>query len=487
LTKRKTLVLESNYRPCVLNKHFIAFDDTYANQKRKRYADMEMARMHAAMSIIQKYPNDQFLVFTGNKNWGKQFAPILQSRGFNCDFHNADLSPDRRRQLELDFNNGKINVLIASSTLSWGVNVNARRVILAHTSYGMTEMEVADIEQVCGRAGRVKYHNEGDAYILVQRSKEQLEIARISEGFEVKSRLNDINTLIFHVVNEVNNGNIYDAKSLLEWYERSLAAVQEDRLTIENATRVLEFLERKNMIRTNEETGRYEVTQLGVVSSLMYMHPLDVYDWYRNFSDLEKIGISKTLDGSNKNEVATNDLKVCLALADINKNKNGDAFISSAERETDAVVDFCNRTGKPASAVTKAASVYYAMLNDKEVDDPLRSLHFGIVNDLPRVIGTLKAIHQRYGSPQAKNSTNICGWKYNAIEWDVLFTRLKYGVPRYLTPLASLPEIGKVLAKKLFENGVTSKSDVQSKRSLVESLIGSKRAKKLYDKLDKKV
>ena len=482
LTQRKTLVLENGYRPCILNKHFIQFDDTAS--KSKRYAEIEALRMQATLEVISKNSKDQHLIFTGNKNWGKRFLHILNNYGFSCDFHNADLGPEKRRQIETDFNSGKIQVLVASSTLAWGVNVNARRVVLAHTSYGLDPMEVADVEQACGRAGRIKYHTEGDAYILLPYSKFDTEMARISAGFDVKSQLNDINVLIFHVVNEINNGNISSKKELFEWYEQSLASVQKDMLTEEGAQKVLDFLVEKNMIKLNED-GKYATTQLGNVASTMYQHPLDVYDWYQNFSHLGRIAIAPDPDGKNKRQVQSADLNTCLALADIYHNNKKDSFISSAEKDCEAVIEFCSKTGKQPNAMTKVAAVYYALLRGKEVDDPLRSLHFALLNDLPRVTATLKMMHVRYGAPVTKilGADKVSGWRYDPGEWDVLYVRLKNGIGRHLVLLASLPEIGKVSAQKLYDNGLRTKKDVMNQRHVVEATIGVKRAEKMYNRM----
>ena len=481
LTGKKTLLIKSDYRPCKLNKHFVEVDDGMGRGKRK-YADLELGRMQTILDMLKQFPaDDQVLVFTGNKSWGKHFLPILKSHGYNAEFHNADLGQVRRQEIETNFNDGKIKVLIASSTLSWGVNVNARRVILAHTSYGLEEMEVADIEQACGRAGRIKYHNEGDAYILLPASKMQTEMNRILGGFTVNSKLNDVNVLIFHIVNEINSGNISDKEQLYGWYEKSLASVQNDILTEEKCQMVLDFLTKRQMIRINPETGKYETTKLGYISAMMYQHPLNVSDWFNNFSDIAKI--DHDYNGKNKDQINRTELEVCMALADVYQFNNSNAFISAAERDSEAVKEFAARVGGKMSPQTKAAAVYYYMLKDKPIDDALRSLHLGILNDLPRVISTIKLVHTMYGAPSAKMSERVVGWQYPPTEWDSLFLRLKYGIPRHLTYLASLPEIGKTMATKLYDNGVRDKYGIETKPEVVKATIGPKRAEKMYAKL----
>jgi len=482
MTRRNAVLVKSDYRPCKLNKHFIEFNDM-AENKKKRYQDLEVMRMQAALDIVSRFPNDQFLVFAGNKNWGKKFAEILNRRGFTSDFHNADLTPAKKKEIQDDFDSGKIQVLVASSTLAWGVNVNARRVILAHTSYGLEEMDTADIEQACGRAGRIKFHTEGDAYILIPASKSFNEIKRITGGFEIRSKLNDPKTLMFHVVNEINSGKICNKEDLYTWYERSLAAVQNDLLTEETCEQVLNFLRHKRMIRFNEEENKWETTQLGAITSAMYMDPLDVADWFTNFSEIVNIGIKAT--GDNHYRMEENDIKVCWALANVfgYKPESG-AFLSNAEKESSMVTDIAKRLGFMGPQ-TKVAAVYWYMLKGIDPDDCLRSLHFALLSDLERVFATLKLMHIKYGRPMAAKSSQVVGWKYDPMEWDVLRLRLQYGVQRKYVPLVSLPEIGRVFAERLYAEGICNKQDILNNKEKVISILGLKRAEKLYNSLNK--
>jgi replicative superfamily II helicase len=65
-----------------------------------------------------------------------------------------------------------LRVLTATTTLAWGVNLPARRVIIAHMHHGPLdrdegEISTADILQMAGRAGRPQYDREGHAHIVI--------------------------------------------------------------------------------------------------------------------------------------------------------------------------------------------------------------------------------------------------------------------------------------------------------------------------------
>jgi replicative superfamily II helicase len=483
LTGKQTVMVNSEYRPCILNIHYVPVDDV-PGRKNTAYADMENARMDAALSLVRRFPQDQFMIFTGNKTWGRNFLPLLRGQGFNADFHNADQSMTARRSMEKDFNSERIGKLIASSTLAWGVNVNARRVILAHTTYGLQPMGVEDILQVCGRAGRVRYHKEGDAYVLIPASKIEAERRRIEGGFEVKSKLNEVKPLIFHIVNEIDQGKIKSAEDLYAWYDRSLAAVQHNPLKKETCEMVLQKLVNMKMIQQVQGGTDFEATPLGTVASLMYQDPFNCYDWFRNFLDIPSIDHEHhPNDPVAQKEAKVIDANVCYALANIDEYKGGNVFMSKADQQSPMVQEFCNFTGKEAdSAVIKVAAIYWNMIQGKDIDDQMRSMSMQLSNDLQRMISTIALIHDKFGQRFTKNSQVLRGYKFPVKAWNTLFYRMKHGVPRHLVDLVHLPEVGKVTAEKLYSRGIQNAQEVISNPGLVKEVMG-KKAEKLYTKL----
>ena len=60
-----------------------------------------------------------------------------------------------RREAERAFREREADVLIATSTVAAGVNLPARAVIIADTQIGLETLDVATVQQMFGRAGRV--------------------------------------------------------------------------------------------------------------------------------------------------------------------------------------------------------------------------------------------------------------------------------------------------------------------------------------------
>ena len=87
-----------------------------------------------------------------------------------------------------------IQILIATSTLAWGVNFPAHLVVVKGTEYydGKTrryvDFPITDVLQMMGRAGRPQYDEHGVAVILVHDIKKHFYRKFLYEPFPVESR-----------------------------------------------------------------------------------------------------------------------------------------------------------------------------------------------------------------------------------------------------------------------------------------------------------
>ncbi|EPX71127.1 ATP-dependent RNA helicase Slh1 [Schizosaccharomyces octosporus yFS286] len=140
---------------------------------------------------------------------------------FGMALHHAGLTEADRKISEELFVNNKIQILIATSTLAWGVNTPAHLVIVKGTEYydvkieGYKDMDITDVLQMLGRAGRPQFDSSGVARIFVQDTKKSFYKHFLHSGFPVESYLHKV--LDNHLNAELASGTIGSIQSALDF------------------------------------------------------------------------------------------------------------------------------------------------------------------------------------------------------------------------------------------------------------------------------
>ncbi|QQP31373.1 Uncharacterized protein FKW44_024955, partial [Caligus rogercresseyi] len=89
------------------------------------------------------------------------------------------LTMDERDIIESSFKSGELRILVATSTLSSGVNLPARRVIIRSPfSYGNQLIDSLSYRQMIGRAGRKGIDTKGES-ILFCRGAERTRVEEL--------------------------------------------------------------------------------------------------------------------------------------------------------------------------------------------------------------------------------------------------------------------------------------------------------------------
>lgn len=129
--------------------------------------DMLRTLIQAGDLAAPAVPSSVLRSISGNKQ-----DDLSQLVGCGVAYHNAGMEKSQRQAVEQLFRDGVIRVVCCTTTLAWGVNMPCSTVIIRGTdifSAGIagqitkpTDINVLDIQQIFGRAGRPQYTASGE-------------------------------------------------------------------------------------------------------------------------------------------------------------------------------------------------------------------------------------------------------------------------------------------------------------------------------------
>ena len=196
-------------------------------------------------------------------------------------FHHAGLEGEHRRIVEDYYRGRAIKLLAATPTLSSGVNLPARRVVIADmTRYdaeqgGNTEISILDYRQMAGRAGRPQYDEFGETVIIPppsQPPKDILEHYAKEPPEPIESRLSGEGAMRFHTLATIASGSGLSKADLDALFGRTLLAMQTGEEKVRILTeRALGYLLGERLLESHGNL--FYATDFGKRVSMLYIDP----------------------------------------------------------------------------------------------------------------------------------------------------------------------------------------------------------------------
>ncbi|OYR96175.1 ski2-type helicase, partial [Halorubrum sp. E3] len=438
-------------------------------------------------------------------------------------FHHAGLASEHRSLIEDAFRDRLIKCVSATPTLAAGVNTPARRVIVRDWRRydgefgGMQPLDVLEIHQMCGRAGRPGLDPYGEAVLLANSAdtREELFDRYVwAEAEPVHSKLAAEPALRTHVLATVASGFAATRDGLLSFLDNTLYATQTDdegRLAAVTDT-VLDYLEVNGFVDRDRDGGSegLAATGIGHTVSRLYLDPMsaaEILDGLRTVAD------GADDEGAESGEFVPADGADAGADPDADEpgfttytregDEGSDSGVEAAESEGDSPAVTPLGLYHLVSRTPDTYELYLKSGDREEYTEVCYEREAEFLGDVPSEyedvrfedwLAALKTarlledwanevdedrIAERYGvgPGDIRGKVDTAEWLLRAaetlardvegIDGDVVVQvrearkRLEYGVREELLDLAGVRNVGRKRARRLYEAGIESRADLR--------------------------
>ncbi|WP_132059208.1 ATP-dependent DNA helicase [Halorussus amylolyticus] len=391
-------------------------------------------------------------------------------------FHHAGLSSESRALVEDAFRDRLVKVISATPTLAAGVNTPSRRVIVRDWRRydgdvgGMAPLDVLEVHQMFGRAGRPGLDPYGEA-VLIANSHDELDelFERYvwAEPEAVRSKLAAEPALRTHILATVASGFADTEDELVSFLERTLYATQTDETgRLETVTdNVLEYLERNEFLERGDgvsaseasggssdlSDGGLRATGLGHRVSQLYVDPMSAAEIIHG---LRAAGDRPTPLGLYHLVARTPDMYELYLRSGDREEYTELAYERESEFLGSMPSEFEDNVFEDWLSALKTARLLEDWASELDEDD----------------------ITERYGvgPGDIRGKVETGEWLLNAaerlageldLEWGPAIRearkRVEYGVDEELLDLAGVRNVGRKRARRLYEAGIESRADLR--------------------------
>lgn len=408
LNGKRTEVVETDWRPIEQEWHFIELNE------------FEWSFNSEAVDItksLRDKSKGQMLIFVHTLAKGNMIAKNL-----GIPFHNSRLSKEKRRNLEDMFREKKVDTMVSTSTLAYGINQPADIGVIVGAHRGPMTVDLQDMKQMAGRIGRYGLSETAIVYFLLRGDYYKDVKSGMNRIPNVNSVLSE--RLYFHITSFVARENMQIAE-IHKFLKNTLAYHQN---LVTSPTSHLNILLDAGVIEKISD-GNLLPTLIAKASALMYVDPLDLLKLKQNLTKKE-----------------TSPAFIAIAFADIPSN----------EVHTYVPNDLSDLVELEFGMQTLIATGLYQWLSGNELHPSLISILFPYLNDVDRWI----------------NALSIAGMDKDYL--DTVKLMLDYGVPDKLSELIRLPKIGRKRALSLYRHNIETQQQLVENELVGRNILGSK-------------
>ena len=364
-------------------------------------------------------------------------------------FHHAGLDGTQRHLIEDGFKNLRcIKIIAGTTTLAVGLDLPASWVVvrdLKRFSGGfsdyLTKMEVA---QMLGRAGRPRFDSKGVGILVCQ--PRELRAVRDKYVFgeleDLYSQLSSEPSLRFHALALVASGYAASFEQLFEFFHSTFYAHQYGE--VQQLLAVVEKVvgQLKDMDFLRERKGQLLATPAGKRVAELYVDPLSAHAFIQSMAKpMDDLGFLMVLQRATE-------ARPLLSVKRTEEQALWDEWYEKMPDDDVADDESLQRY--------KSAKLLNAWINEKSEDAVLQEL------DVPPGVLHARVKIQEWLAYSYSELAYLLNQSTALSVARPMRKRLQYGVKNELLPLIALRGIGRVRARRLWQNGIRTREDAES-------------------------
>ncbi|XP_023274884.1 DNA polymerase theta [Seriola lalandi dorsalis] len=416
--------------------------------------------------------------------------PILQRTvPWGVAFHHAGLTFDERDVLEGAFRQGMVRVLAATSTLSSGVNLPARRVIIRTPTFNGHLLDPLTYKQMAGRAGRKGVDTTGESVLVCKEAERQKGISLLNGALQpinsclVRREGEGVTTSMLRAILEIIVGGVastpqdvrlYASCSLLAASMKCESKHKSNEPNNKGAIEAcVEWLMENEFISIQKDgqdpEERYCPTQLGAATLSSSLSPP------------EALGIFADLQRAMKGFVLENDLHILYLITPLYAEWttiDWYQFFCLWEQLSSSMKRVAEMVGVQEGFLARSVSSKLVAKTEKQRRQMAIHKRFfttlvlqDLVNEVP--LGTVASKYncnrgqlqslQQSASTYAGMVTVFCkrlGWHNMELLLSQYQTRLSFGVQRELVDLVRVSLLNATRARALYAQGLCTVAEL---------------------------
>ncbi|XP_047984391.1 DNA polymerase theta [Leguminivora glycinivorella] len=199
---------------------------------------------------------------------------------FGVAYHHAGLTFDERDIIEGAFKSGAIRVLVATSTLSSGVNLPARKVIIRTPVFQRQPINILTYKQMIGRAGRMGRDTKGESILVCTENEKKIGFELMMGALDPVESCIESEDKYMRAILEMIASQVACTKAELDLYSQCTLLYTQQRITPSQnilLQNTLEELKKFELVRLQNEGDDilYVATPLGKACLSSSMAPND--------------------------------------------------------------------------------------------------------------------------------------------------------------------------------------------------------------------